>query len=86
MTVVLIDLALAELRRLADDIAAQLYADLWAGKLAVIGIDQIEQACDAAISGPRDALKRERLIDQTVRRVVERASRPAPQGIVESER
>lgn len=53
-----------ELRVAAKSIAAQLMADLKAGKYVKIGADEIEAACDATVEG-LPSHDRETLIMQT---------------------
>jgi hypothetical protein len=58
-----------ELRNAAKSIAADLMADLKAGKYTKIGADEIEAACDAAVEG-LSSHDREVLVTQTCRAFV----------------
>ncbi len=60
----------------ADLIARRLWDDLLADKVAVVGGETIEEACDAARAAMIGYIDRERLIDQTTRRFVELLADP----------
>jgi hypothetical protein len=72
MTVILIKLDHLALRQLANRVAEALVADLKAGKIPKIGIDEIMAACDAAAaSEPDDWDRREQFLDLTTRRIIQ---------------
>lgn len=60
----------AERFRFADGIAKRLHEELASGARAKFGIDEIEEACDAAWTGPPDAELRDDLIGLICRRAV----------------
>ena len=61
-----------DLRQIAETVADQLHADLKAGTVPRIGMDEIAFACGKAANGRLDYQQQQRLFDLTVRRVIEK--------------